>query len=76
MADQKNETQHNDAVTMSPQQPVQTINVKEPRFLGMRGKMLSMTVSVVATTGFLRKRPSDLVSAWLPMLTFARSLRL
>lgn len=31
------------------------IDVKMPQFLGMRGKTLSLVVSVVATTGFLRK---------------------
>lgn len=31
------------------------VNVKMPQFLGMRGKTLSMVVSIVSTTGFLRK---------------------
>ncbi|KKY21640.1 putative sugar transporter stl1 [Diplodia seriata] len=54
MADQKNEAQRQD--TAPPAEEIamqQTINVKEPRFLGMRGKLLSTIVSVVATTGFL-----------------------
>lgn len=59
MADQKNESQQQNAVIASPQRtPDYAINVKEPRFLGMRGKLLSIVVSIVATTGFLRKRPN------------------
>lgn len=27
--------------------------VKHPRFMGMRGRALDLTVSVIATTGFL-----------------------
>ncbi|KAL0254528.1 hypothetical protein SLS55_010005 [Diplodia seriata] len=54
MADQKNEAQRQDAAPPAEEIAMQqTINVKEPRFLGMRGKMLSTIVSVVATTGFL-----------------------
>ncbi|KAF4308520.1 Sugar/inositol transporter [Botryosphaeria dothidea] len=54
MADQKNESQQQNAVIASPQRtPDYAINVKEPRFLGMRGKLLSIVVSIVATTGFL-----------------------
>lgn len=56
MADQKNETQQQDAAPPAEEIAMQqTINVKEPRFLGMRGKALSTVVSIVATTGFLRK---------------------
>lgn len=56
MADQKNESQQQNAAPAEPQYPTgYDINVKEPRFLGMRGKMLSIVVSIVATTGFLRK---------------------
>ncbi|KAF9637735.1 putative sugar transporter stl1 protein [Lasiodiplodia theobromae] len=54
MADQKNETQQQNAAPAEAQYPTGSdINVKEPRFLGMRGKMLSIVVSIVATTGFL-----------------------
>ncbi|KAL1625472.1 hypothetical protein SLS56_007366 [Neofusicoccum ribis] len=53
MADQKNESQQHNAVAATTPEFTSAINVKEPRFLGMRGKMLSTVVSIVATTGFL-----------------------
>lgn len=37
-----------------------TLNVKRPHFLGMRGKTLGLVVSIVATTGFMRKSPFSL----------------
>jgi hypothetical protein len=33
--------------------PLPTTVVKHPRFMGMRGRPLDLTVSVIATVGFL-----------------------
>ncbi|KAF2086837.1 general substrate transporter [Saccharata proteae CBS 121410] len=38
---------------MSPRISDNAINVKQPQFMGMRGKKLSTVISIVATTGFL-----------------------
>lgn len=57
-AENKNTTEHRPSAGMtSPQVSDTSLNVKHPQFMGMRGKKLSLVVSIIATTGFLRKSP-------------------
>ncbi|KAL1628603.1 hypothetical protein SLS56_005835 [Neofusicoccum ribis] len=53
-AENKNTTEHRPSAGMtSPQVSDTSLNVKHPQFMGMRGKKLSLVVSIIATTGFL-----------------------
>lgn len=55
MAD-KTEHEHNAQVASSSPRPSDNaVNVKAPKYFGLSGRPLSLVVSTVATTGFLRK---------------------